>query len=76
MGLTCTGAGGDRGGEHGELVSTVRIDNDPIALAAEVAKAGEHPEVVIEATYGWYGRSTCSRIWARRAPGHLSGLNW
>jgi len=30
----------------------VRIDNDPITLAVELAKAGEHPEVVLEATYG------------------------
>jgi hypothetical protein len=32
----------------------VRIDNDPMALAAEISKAGEHPQVVLEATYGWY----------------------
>ena len=32
----------------------MRIDNDALALAAELAKAGEHPEVVLEATYGWY----------------------
>jgi transposase len=38
----------------GEVIDTVRIDNDPVALACEIAKAGEHPEVVIEATYGWY----------------------
>ena len=23
-------------------------------MAAELAKAGEHPEVILEATYGWY----------------------
>ena len=28
--------------------------NDPYALAAVMAQAGEHPEVVLEATYGWY----------------------
>jgi transposase len=38
----------------GERLSTVRIDNDAAALAAAVTAAGEHPEVVIEATYGWY----------------------
>ncbi len=38
----------------GEVVDTVRIDNDPVALAHEVAKAGDDPEVVVEATYGWY----------------------
>jgi hypothetical protein len=37
----------------GETIDTVRIDNDPVALAAELAKAGEHPEVILEATYGW-----------------------
>jgi transposase len=40
-----------RAGEH---LDAVRIDNDPLRLAAEIAKAGEHPEVVLEATYGWY----------------------
>ena len=38
----------------GETLETVRIDNDPVALAAELAKAGEHPEVILEACYGWY----------------------
>jgi transposase len=40
--------------EAGEKLGTVRIDNDPIALALEIAKAGPDPEVVLEATYGWY----------------------
>ena len=38
----------------GEQLSVIRIDNDPIALAEEIGKAGECPEVVLEATYGWY----------------------
>jgi transposase len=38
----------------GQRLDTVRIDNDPVALAAQIAKAGEHPQVVLEATYGWY----------------------
>jgi hypothetical protein len=42
-----------RRNEAGQTLETVRIDNDPIALAAELAKAGEHPEVILEATYGW-----------------------
>ena len=37
----------------GETLETVRIDNDPVALALELAKAGPDPEVVLEATYGW-----------------------
>jgi transposase len=32
----------------------VRISNDPEYLRAVMARAGEHPEVVLEATYGWY----------------------
>jgi transposase len=40
--------------ENGERLGTARIANDPMALAAEIAKAGEHPQVVLEATYGWY----------------------
>src|SRR5215204_7771562 len=40
--------------EAGEPLECVRILNDPGALAAAMAAAGEHPEVVLEATYGWY----------------------
>ena len=40
--------------ESGEHLDAVRIMNDPYALAAVMAQAGEHPEVVLEATYGWY----------------------
>ena len=43
-----------RRNDAGETLDTVRIDNNPEALAAELAKAGEHPEVILEATYGWY----------------------
>jgi transposase len=38
----------------GGLIETVHIDNDPLALAEVIARAGETPEVVLEATYGWY----------------------
>ena len=40
--------------DGGEVLETVRIDNDPVALSLELAKAGPDPEVVLEATYGWY----------------------
>ena len=40
--------------ESGERLDWVRIDNDPMALAAETARAGESRQVVLEATYGWY----------------------
>jgi transposase len=38
----------------GEQLGVVRIANDPMTLAEQVAQAGESPEVVLEATYGWY----------------------
>jgi transposase len=40
--------------EGERLGSVVRIDNDPFTLAEQVASWGESPEVVLEATYGWY----------------------
>jgi hypothetical protein len=40
----------------GEVLETVRIDNDPVALSLELAKASPDPEVVLEATYGWVRR--------------------
>ena len=40
---------------EGERVGdAVRIDNDPFELARQIASWGESPEVVLEATYGWY----------------------
>jgi len=35
-------------------LEVARITNDPDSLAAVMARAGEAPEVVLEATYGWY----------------------
>jgi hypothetical protein len=43
-----------RENEAGEKVGVTRIDNDPLALAEALREAGEHPEVAIEAAYGWY----------------------
>jgi transposase len=40
--------------EGERLGCPVRIDNDPFELARLVASWGESPEVVLEATYGWY----------------------
>jgi transposase len=34
--------------------SAVRIDTDPFEFAAQIASWGEQPEVVLEATFGWY----------------------
>ena len=40
--------------ESGERLWSKRIDNDPVALAAEIARAGPAPQVALEATWGWY----------------------
>jgi hypothetical protein len=42
--------------ETGEHLETVRISNDPEYLGRVIARAGEHPDVVLEATYGWVRR--------------------
>jgi transposase len=38
----------------GERLGVHRITNDPFELAAVMSECGAAPEVVIEATYGWY----------------------
>lgn len=38
----------------GDRLETIRILNDRDRLAEVIARAGESPEVVLEATYGWY----------------------
>ena len=40
--------------ETGEHLETVRILNDRDVLAEVMSRAGECPEVVLEATYGWH----------------------
>jgi transposase len=40
--------------EAGEKLDCVRLENDPLRFAREVAKAPVGSDVVIEATYGWY----------------------
>jgi len=40
--------------ESGEHLETVRIVNTADRLADVMSRAGECPEVVLEATYGWY----------------------
>jgi len=39
---------------EGEVLGKARIDNDPAVFAEQIALMGEAPEVVLEATYGWY----------------------
>jgi hypothetical protein len=40
--------------EDGRRLGTAKITNSPAALRKEIARAGKHPIVVLEATYGWY----------------------
>jgi transposase len=61
----------------GVKLSSVRVANDPVAIAAAVAEAGPDPEVVVEATYGWYW--VVDLLQASGARVHLAnpqGLNW
>lgn len=38
----------------GQVLEEVRVSNDPGLLVEVLARSGEDPEVVLEATYGWY----------------------
>jgi len=40
--------------DAGELLEAVQIANSPLAPAEVMTRAGEHPEVVLESTYGSY----------------------
>ena len=63
--------------QSGETLETVRIHNDPEALAVELAKAGEHPEVILEATYGWYwAADVLEECGATLHLSHPLGNNW
>jgi hypothetical protein len=52
--------------ETRDRLETVRISNDPQLLREVITRAGEAPEVVPEATYGWYWPRTPWPGWARR----------
>jgi transposase len=43
-----------RTGAAGEVLETVQVVNDAERLGQVLARAGESPQVVLEATYGWY----------------------
>jgi transposase len=62
---------------EGQTLDTVHIDNDPTTLAAELAKAGEHPDVVLEACYGWYwAADVLAECGANVHLAHPLGNNW
>src|SRR5919199_835651 len=61
--------------ESGERLETVRISNDPEYLRQVMARAGEAPEVVLEATYGWYwAADTLAELGARVHLAHPLGV--
>lgn len=38
----------------GDWLDVARFASDPAVLAEQIPAAGASPEVVVEATYGWY----------------------
>ncbi len=59
------------------MLSKTHIDNDPVALAQAVAAAGPEPEVVLEATFGWYwAADLLQEMGARVHLAHPLGNNW
>ena len=61
----------------GQLLSKVHIENSPWALAQAVSAAGPEPEVVIEATFGWYWAvDVLEKMGARVHLAHPLGNDW
>ncbi len=61
----------------GETLETVRIVNDALLMAEQLAKAGPEPEVVLEATYGWYWvADLLADMGAKVHLAHPLGNNW
>lgn len=66
-----------RADEDGNRLETVRIVNDPLTLAKVLDAAGENPEVVLEATCGWYwAADVLEEAGANVHLAHPLGLNW
>jgi len=62
---------------EGETLDCVRIANEPLALADAVSAAGPEPEVVLEATYGWYwAADLLAELGACVHLAHPLGNNW
>ena len=59
--------------ENGEVLETVRVDNDPLSFIRAVMHADPNPEVALEATYGWVRHEApCDRVGGRAPPVGLS----
>ena len=63
---------------EGETLDVVRVDNDdPLAFEEAVMAAGENPEVVIEACYGWsWAVDVLQELGAKVHLAHPLGNNW
>ncbi len=46
---------------EGNKLGCRRIANEPLALLRAVTEFGPEPEVIVEATYGWYWAVDCLR---------------
>ena len=57
----------------GDPLECIRISNDAERLATVMARAGESPEVVLEATYGWYWAVDALQ---ERAPRCIWRIRW
>ena len=61
----------------GEKLATYHVDNDPPRIAEVIAEAGEAPEVVFEATYGYYWLADLlAELGCSLHLAHPSGLHW
>lgn len=67
-----------RRNDAGETLATTRVSNDDlVSFARAVTEAGEHPEVVLEATYGWYWAADwLESLGATVHLAHPLGNNW
>jgi len=62
---------------EGEVLGCVRVPSQPFELAQAMAEAGEHPEVVLESTYGWYwAADLLKELGANVHLAHPLGNNW
>src|SRR5205085_7910165 len=61
----------------GEVLGTARVLSQPLELAQVIAEAGPEPEVVLEATYGWYwAADLLQELGAHVHLAHPLGNNW
>lgn len=55
--------------QAGDVLETVRVGNSVENLTEVLTRAGERPEVVLEATYGWYWAADALAEAGANAPG-------